>query len=400
MVDPVSVAHIITKLELGGAQQNTLFTVSHLDPARFRPVLITGEPALLDHEANAISGIEFHQIHSLRRPIRPLADVQSLVSLTRLLAQIKPVIVHTHSSKAGILGRFAARFAHVPIIVHSVHGFGFTPEQPRFVQRMLVALERHTGRFTKRFFAVSEANRRLGMTLGIFSAERCVVVRSGVDLQSIRRTMVDAAAKKQELGLDPERPTIGTIAPFKSQKAPVDFVRMAALVHREQPHTQFVMVGDGELRQAVEEEIRRCGLSSACRLLGWRRDIPEIMRCLNVFVLTSRWEGLPRVYLESLASGVPVVGTRVDGAPEVIRDGINGYLLEPGDVNGLAERVVFLLAHPNHAKQMGRNAESVPPEFDIHEMVRQQEREYERLVTQWREHVVRQERRHATAARV
>ncbi|MBI4401223.1 MAG: glycosyltransferase family 4 protein [Nitrospirae bacterium] len=380
MTTPVTVAHIITKLELGGAQQNTLFTVAHLDPARFRSALITGEPGLLDQEARTLPGVAFYQIPSMVRPIRPVADLRALLALTALLKKLKPAIVHTHSSKAGILGRLAAWWVGVPIMVHSIHGFGFTRYQHPAVRRVLIALECVAARLTARFFAVSEANRRVGIELGLFNPDRCAVIRSGVDLAAIRQTRVDVPAKKRELGLAPDRPVVGMVAPLKPQKAPLDFVRMAALVHQARPDVGFVLAGDGELRDAVEAEVHRLGLSGAFRLAGWRRDIAEIMRCLDVFVLTSLWEGLPRVYLEALASGVPVVGTRVDGAAEVMQDGINGYLVEPGDVRSLADRVLSLLAHPDEAANMGRNGRSLPPEFDIHEMVRQQEREYERLL--------------------
>jgi glycosyltransferase involved in cell wall biosynthesis len=375
-----AVCHIITKLELGGAQQNTLFTVAHLDPAKFRPILITGEPGLLDGEARKLPGVEFHQIPSMVREIRPLEDLRALFALTRLLRRLKPAIVHTHSSKAGILGRVASRLAGVPVIVHSIHGYGFTRFQSFPVRRMLMALECLAAKITTRFFAVSEANRRLGVELGLFPDDRCVVIRSGVDLAAIRKTGVDTTAKKRELGLEPGRPVVGMVAPMKPQKAPLDFVRVAARVAAKKPETQFLFVGDGDLREAMEADIARLDLMKSFRLAGWRRDVPAIMRCLDVFVLTSLWEGLPRVYLEALASGVPVVGTRVDGASEVVRDGVNGYLLAPGDVQGLADRVLSLLANPTLAADMGRRGESLPQEFDIHDMVRRQEEEYDRLL--------------------
>jgi glycosyltransferase involved in cell wall biosynthesis len=151
-------------------------------------------------------------------------------------------------------------------------------------------------------------------------------------------------------------------------------------VAKKKPDAQFLFVGDGELRDAMEAEIARLDLVKSFRLAGWRRDVPALMRCLDVFVLTSLWEGLPRVYLEALASGVPVVGTRVDGAAEVVRDGVNGYLLAPGDVPGLADRVLALLGNPTLAADMGKRGGSLPPEFDIHDMVRRQEEEYERLL--------------------
>src|SRR5437016_11993102 len=126
-----TVCHIITKLELGGAQQNTLFTLSHLDPSRFRAVLITGEPGMLDREAEALPGVDFPQVLTMVRPLRPWRDLRALVSLTLLLRTLKPAIVHTHSSKAGVLGRLAAWFAGVPIIIHTIHGFGLRSEERR-----------------------------------------------------------------------------------------------------------------------------------------------------------------------------------------------------------------------------------------------------------------------------
>ncbi len=376
----VSVAHIVTKLELGGAQQNTLFTVSHLDAARFRPILITGEPGLLDREARALPGVEFHQVPSLVRPIRPWKDLRALAELTSLLLRLKPTIVHTHSSKAGLIGRWAARLAGAPIIVHSIHGYGFTPGQPPALRRALIAVERRAGRFTTRFFSVSEANRKRGVELGLFPAERCSLIRSGIDLEAFRNKRVDRDAKKRELGLEAGCPAIGMVAPLKPQKAPLDFVRLAALVHRARPDARFLFVGDGELRGAMEAEIKRLGLGPVLHLIGWRRDVAEIMRCLDVFVLTSLWEGLPRVYLEACASAVPVVGTRVDGASEVIREGVNGYLVEAGDVQAMADRALSLLAHPDAARRMGEQGRALPSEFDIRHMVRQQESEYDRLL--------------------
>ncbi len=378
----VTVAHIITQLELGGAQRNTLYTLTHLDPARFRRVLITGEPGMLDDEAKALEGVEWYRISSLTRPITPLSDIRALAKLTSLLSTLKPTIVHTHSSKAGILGRWAAWLAGVPVIIHSIHGYGFTPYQPILMRRGLIALERLAARCTTRFFAVSEANQRLGIKLGLFTAERSTVIRSGIDLDAFRQTRVDRAAKRRELGFHGGVPLIGMVGPLKPQKAPLDFVRLAAVVHRSRPDAKFLLVGDGALRPAVEAEVARLELNDAFRLVGWRSDMAAVLRCLDVFVLTSLWEGLPRVYLEALSSGVPVVGSRVDGASEVIQDGVNGYLIEPGDIRGFAERVLELLNHPDRAQTMGRKGQFLPVEFDIHEMVRQQEREYANLLSE------------------
>ena len=378
---PTSVCHIITKLELGGAQRNTLFTVSHLDRSRFRTFLVSGEGGILDAEAQALLGQDYHCLPQLIREIRPLRDLQAFFALTALLRRLRPTIVHTHSSKAGILGRLAAWAAHVPVIIHSIHGFGFTSHQHPLQRWLLIAVERVAARVTTRFFAVSAANRDQGIAHHLFSSDQCTVVRSGVDLHTIRRATVDKAAKKRALGCDPAGPLIGMVAPLKPQKAPLDFIRAMARVQAACPTVGIILVGDGELRPAVEAEADRLGLRTCVKLLGWRRDVAEILHCLDVFVLTSLWEGLPRVYLEALTAGVPIVGTRVDGAEEVITDGRNGYLLDPGDVEGIAERVLRLLN--DDALRLGmsrRAATTLSAEFDIYEMVRQQEREYNRLL--------------------
>ena len=377
------VCHIITKLELGGAQQNTLFTVAHLNPSTFHPILIVGESGFLDAEARALPHVEFHQVPVLVRRMHPLRDLQALWVLTRLLRRLRPTIVHTHSSKAGILGRIAAKLAGVPIIIHSIHGFGFTPRQHSVYRRALIFAERTVSAWTTRFFSVSEANRRQGIAHGLFPPDRCTVIRSGVDFQAIRQVTVSVPEKKRTLGLDRDRPVVGVIAAMKPQKAPLDFVRLAAVVAATRPDCQFVMVGDGELRPMVEAEIRRLTLDRAFHLLGWRRDVPDILRCLNVLVLPSLWEGLPRVYLEAILSGVPIVGTRVDGGEEVVRDGITGYLVEPGDILGMATRVLEIF---NEGWQRPSDSPEslLGPEFDIWEMVHRQEAEYLQLIRECR----------------
>src|SRR5918912_757436 len=144
MMTPVRVAHIITKLELGGAQLSTLFVVAHLDRSRFVPILIAGEAGLIDDDARNIDDLEFYQLPSLGRAIRPWHDLRALIELTWLLKTVKPGIVHTHSSKAGILGRWAAWLAGVPIIIHTVHGYGITPAHRRWLRLLLIGLERLT----------------------------------------------------------------------------------------------------------------------------------------------------------------------------------------------------------------------------------------------------------------
>lgn len=379
------VVHVITKLELGGAQQNTLYTVRHLDRRRFDVALVTGPGGELLEEAGAIPDCRLHVVPDLVREIAPVHDLRALVALARLLARERReaggrLIVHTHSSKAGILGRAAACLAGVPVVVHSIHGYGFHAGQPAVVRRLYVALEQAAARWTDAFVAVAEESRRTGVALGLFPAERCEMIRSGIEIEAFRPRAGVREATRAALGVPPAAVLVGMIACLKPQKAPEDFVAAAARIRAAVPEACFVLAGDGERRGAVEAAVRAAGLEGRFRLLGWRRDVPELLAAIDVLVLTSRWEGLPRVIPQAMAAGRPVVATRVNGSPEAVRDGVTGYLVPPGDVAGLAARVVELLRDPARRAAMGRAGAAAVGEFDAAEMVRRQEALYERLL--------------------
>ncbi len=385
MSRPVPVIHIITKLEFGGAQQNTLHTVSALDRQRFTPVLMTGPEGYLMDEARGMEmehDVELKVVPSMERPIRPGMDRAAYGEIVRMLAPFRggPAIVHTHSSKAGILGRWAARRAGVPVIIHSIHGFGFTPTQSRAKRWLFMSAEKVTSRITDHFIAVSHSNRDDGIRLGLFTPERCTVIRSGFDLEFFREAEKLTSDIFQDPGIPEKSPVVLMVACLKPQKAPLDFVRMAARVHKTVPEARFLLAGDGELGNAVEDEISKLDMSGIVLPLGWREDVPELMKSSRVVVLTSLWEGLPRVIPQAMAAGRPVVANAVDGSVEAIRDGVDGYLCEPGDIEGMAERVSDLLLDPARSETMGMAGQGAVGEFDRDTMVRRQEELYERLL--------------------
>ena len=386
-MDRTTVVHIITKLELGGAQQNTLFTVGHLNRARHNPVLISGAEGILVEEAKRLDGVQVHCLPELVREIRPLKDMAALVKIRRILKQVKRdangsgVIVHTRSSKAGILGRWAARLAGIRLIIHSVHGFSFNDFQPSLVRAFYIFLERVTAPITKVFITVSEANREEGIKKRIVTRDKVTLIRSGIDIKKFREVSGDRMTRRRNLGVDTDDPVIAMVACFKPQKAPLDFVRVARIVLNEIGNARFFLVGDGTLRPQIEVLIRKLGLENSVNLLGWRKDIPEIMHSIDLLVLTSLWEGLPRVLPQAMASGIPVVATNVDGSPEVVKNGLNGYLLPPGDVTGMARKVIYLLKNPEVARAMGQRGRTLVEDFDIMKMVNQQEVLYAKLIT-------------------
>jgi glycosyltransferase involved in cell wall biosynthesis len=376
----IRVTHILTRPELGGAQANTLHTVRHLDRRLFAPALITSPQGPLAAEMADIPDAEVDFVPELVRDIRPLTDWEALSRIETLLRRSRPHIVHTHSTKAGLLGRWAARRAGIPTVIHSVHGFPFHDHMPAPRRALYKAIERHAGRMTDRFVCVARSDIRKGVEAGIFTEGEVELIRSGIPLAPFRDAQGRGRALRAELEIPASAPLVGMVACLKPQKDPVAFVQMAARVLTRVPGAWFLMVGDGELRAQVESARDALGIEPRFRMVGWRRDIPAVMDALNVVVLTSLHEGLPRVVPEAMASGCPVVATAVDGTPEAVREGETGYLVAPRDVDGLTSHVVALLQDPGRARTLGEAGRSRVAEFDIDAMVRGQEQMYRRLL--------------------
>jgi glycosyltransferase involved in cell wall biosynthesis len=371
MVRKYKIVHLITRLDLGGAQQNTLHCVRHHDRERFDVELVAGRGGVLDAEARAIADAGIHIVPYLKHAISPWSDVAALFRLRSHFRSRGVDLVHTHSSKAGIVGRLAAFLAGVPVVVHTAHGWSFNRTQPGGVRRGFVMLERMAAPITDRLIMVSRSNLDEGLALRIGRAGQYAVVRSGIDAAEFRAAGRDRDAVRAELGCEPHHVLVGTVACLKPQKGPLDFVRAAAAAHARSERLRFVMAGDGELRAEVETLARQLGLGDVLRVLGWRRDVAELLRAMDVFLLTSRFEGLPRVVLQAMASGVPVVATAVDGTPEVVRDGRSGLLVPPESPETAADRVLELVADPELRRRCVDEASRVlDGSFDIHRMVR------------------------------
>jgi glycosyltransferase involved in cell wall biosynthesis len=380
----IVVLHIITKLELGGAQQNTLYTVLHLNRERFDPYLISGKGGVLDNEASKL-GSRLIFIPSLRRDIHPFFDLLALIELVRIIRKIRRshpealLIVHTHSSKAGILGRVAAYLAQVRLIIHTYHGFGFHDYQNKLLRRFYVGLERWIGKITRRIIFVSRNNASKAIELGIIK-ESPLLIRSGISFTSYQKEKLAGTDIRKELNLSSKVPLVTMVACFKEQKAPLDFIFTAREILKQAPDTHFLLVGDGELRSLIEGEIAKSGMNHAVTLLGWRRDVPEILASSDIFLLTSLWEGLPRVLIEARLSALPVVTTDIEGADEIVDEGRSGFVVRKKDYLALADKVLYLLKNPALAKKMGEAGSKVPIEYDIDEMVQRQEKVYLDLI--------------------
>ncbi len=375
MPDKKKVFHVITKLELGGAQKVTLMTLERLPLERYELALVTGSEGLLIGEAVEIPGVRTVQVASLVREIRPIQDLGALWCLYRLFRRERPDFVHTHSSKAGILGRWAAWLAGVPYIFHTAHGFGFNRYQGAIIRTLYIWIERLTRRITTRLVFVSHSNVRTAESYNLIGNTPWILCRDAISV----REFLDSdkrERKSAEWGIPPGRTLVGMVACFKPQKAPLDFVDVAAKVLESQSDVHFVMVGDGDLRPAIESRIRERGVGDNMTLLGWRKDMPDVYASLGIVVLTSLWEGLPCVFSEAMASSRPLVVTDADGAREAITDGENGYIHAPRDVDALARSVVKLVNDRELRVAMGRRGRARVAQFDIATAVATLESEY------------------------
>lgn len=374
------VHHLITKLELGGAQQNTLFCCGHHDRTRYAVSLGFGPGGVLDEEAERLTDVDLHRFPRLKREVRPSDDAAFLAEFAVFLRKRRVDVLHTHSSKAGILGRFAAALARVPVVVHTVHGWGFHDFQRAPVRAAYVLLERAAARTTDRLIAVSVENRDRGLAEGIGTGSLYRVIRSGIDAREFGAPTRPRAETRRSLGLPEDARVVLTVGNFKPQKAPLDFIRMAAEVRRHSRDAWFVMAGDGELLEASGRLARELGVADRIVFAGWRRDVPDLLHAADVFALTSLFEGLPRSVLQAQAAGLPVIATRAGGTPEAVQEGISGHILAPRDVSGFASRVVELLTDPDRARAMGEAGKArLGREFDIRVMLGQVEDVYRDL---------------------
>ncbi|MEE8320121.1 MAG: glycosyltransferase family 4 protein [bacterium] len=379
-MNQIPVVHIITKMELGGAQQVALDILSQMDHHRFTPVLITGPEGYLLDEARSM-GFEVHIAKSMEREIRPVRDFVAYREIREILSGIpEAAVVHTHSSKAGILGRWAAAKAGIPVIIHTIHGFGIPPTQPLYMRSVLRIAERLTSRISTHLVAVSESNRSDGVRWGIFGADKCSVIYCGFDLEPIYTALPIREDLESSHGIPLQAPLVLMVACLKPQKAPLDYVRVAETVHGSRPDAHFMVAGDGELAGEMVREVKRAGLEEKFHLLGWRNDVFSLMKSSDLVVLTSLWEGLPLVIPQAHAAGKPFIATSVDGSVEAIADGVNGFLCPPRESGAMADRILTILSDPDLAKRMGDEGKERAKLFNRERMVRMYEDLYSKLL--------------------
>lgn len=374
----INLLYVITKLELGGAQKQLLSLIENLDQGRFVPFLLTAQDGLLVQEASAIRGLKLIKSRFLERPINLLNDLAVLFEIVRIIKKNNIHIVHTHSSKAGILGRWAAKLAKTKIIVHTVHGWSFNDYQPALRRNFFLWLERITALFTNKLIVVCYCDKQRGLANRIGAEDKYIIIRYGINHEKFKKIPQNL---KQELGIAASDLVVTMVSCLKEQKWPAGFINLALKVIRTSLGIKFVLVGDGVLRKQLEKIIVKFNLKGRVFLTGWRLDIPRILSETDIFVLTSLWDGLPISVLEAMAASCPVVVTNTGGIREVVVEGKTGLMTSPGDLNGMARKLEVLIKDVNLRKQMGEQARiHLTGKYCLENMVRENQELYEELI--------------------
>jgi glycosyltransferase involved in cell wall biosynthesis len=387
----IKIVHIITRLDRGGSAQNTLLTCLGLN-GKYDLVLAHGlslESQMTGWEKQSVDtqikkaaegGVKLIAIPFLMRRIDPIHDLRAFLSLWKLMIKERPHIVHTHTSKAGLLGRWAAKMAGVPVIVHTPHGHVFYGHFGPLLSRFFVIIEKLTASITDRMVALTKAEGNDYNTFLVCNPDKMVTIHSGVDIARYAAARVNIEEKKRSLGLDPKGLVVGTVGWLLPIKGPVHLLKAMARIWHRNPDIDLVFVGKGELEEALRAEAFRRGVSDKVTFLGWRDDIPEIMQILDVFVLPSLNEGMGRVLVEAMAAGKAIVASDAGGIPDLIIHGHNGFLVPPKDSNRLAEAIITLLKDTHRREEMGKNGKLLAKRYSVESMVDKIETLYEELL--------------------
>ena len=392
-MEKTRVIHIITRLDKGGSAETTLHIVSSLNMEKYDVFLAHGlsresnmsimekevvESDLLLAEAK---GVRVFALPSLVRRLSFKNDLLAFINIYRLIRRIRPHIVHTHTSKAGLLGRLASFLARVPIIIHTPHGHVFHSYYGPVMTKVFVFAEKILSFMTDKITALTNRERDEHLEEGIASIEKYVVIHSGVMLDRLMNMSVDAGAVRGEFGIAQDSNVIGVVGRLVPIKGHKYLVSAAKRIIKEFRNTVFVFVGDGYLSSRLERQAESVGVRKNIIFTGWRKDAVEILDLFDILVLPSLNEGMGKVLVEGMALGKPIIASNVGGIIDLVRNGENGILVPPGDSDALGEAILQLLKDKNLSEKLGKNGKAmVYPEFDASVMVKQIDDLYESLL--------------------
>lgn len=377
----IKIIHIITRLDKGGSAENTLLTAEGLDKKIYDIILIKGpsiESGMAEDEAVAVEksiieaereGVRILTVPGLVRRISPFHDIKTLFALIKILRYERPHIVHTHTSKAGILGRWAAYFCRVPIIIHTPHGHVFWGYFGRLKTSFYIVLEKITAFITDKIIALTEQEKNDHLRFRIADGDKFSVVHSGIRLDRFSNLSVDPADIRRKLGISGGDLVVGTTGRLTTVKGHRQLIEAAVNIVDARPNTTFVFLGDGELSDELKNMASGLGMKEKMKFPGWRPDVAEVMSVFDLFVLPSLNEGMGRVLVEAMALGKPIVASDVGGIPDLVVHGKNGYLVPPGDARRLSAAISDLIEHPEKRIKMGENGKKRAIDYSADAMV-------------------------------
>ena len=383
----VKVINIVTRLNIGGVAHHVTSLMRGLDRIKYEQQLVcglegVGERSMREHiQAQGVTPILVPQL--VGNPRLNLSDAMAFAHILRLLRRERPMILHTHTSKAGLLGRLAARLTGVPIIVHTFHGLVLKGHYGPLKTNVARTVERWLARFSDRLIAVSDEDKKDLLAYRIAPTDKIEVIPLGLELDHFLSSRKRRGVLHRELGLDFASRLIGIvgrIVPIKNHRLFFDAMTPVLAKH---PTAHVVVAGDGDLRPEMERYVREMGIANRVSFLGWRHDLPQVYTDLDVLVISSNNEGTPVSAIEAMAAGRPVVATRVGGLPDVISDGDTGYLVAPGNVEQLASAVERVLGDGETTDRLRRNArESVKGKFTVARLAADIDLLYRRLLAE------------------
>ena len=361
------VLHVITRLTLGGSAENTVASIVGLNRAGYDCALAVSfresEAAVLEDARRR--GARLLDVPSLRREVVPLSDMAALRQLLRIIAAERPAIVHTHTSKAGFIGRLAARLARVPAVIHQPHGHIFYGYYGPRLTRFYTALERRAAVWSDRIITLTERGTEEHLARGIGRRGQFVAVPSGVPVDRVRSAAPPRAAARARLGLEPDAFVVAALGRFVPIKGFDLLVEALPAVVAGVGSARLLLIGDGPERAALEARARALGVADRVCVTGAVADAVPCLAAADLLVAPSRNEGMGRVLVEAMALGIPVVGAAVGCIPGVILDGECGRLVPPGDPAALARAIVDLGRDAAQRRKLGEAALRRAEEFSM-----------------------------------
>ncbi len=369
----IKVLHIITRLDKGGSAENTFITITGLDEDNYDVTLMSG--LVKDPMQDRTKEIEAHDIKhifisELARDISIIRDLKALLKIYIFLRKERFDIVHTHTSKAGLLGRLAAKLAGVPIIVHTPHGHVFFGYFKPVKTKIFIFLEKLASHMTDKIVALTDREKDDYRLFKTTREEKSVVINSGVDLNRFKELSVrEKQDFKKELGLPENSLVVGTVGRLVPVKGQEFLIEAAKHIIPKYPSMLFMFAGDGYLRQNLERKAQEMGIKENVIFLGWRDDADKIISIYDIFVLPSLNEGMGRVLVEAMALGKPIVASRVGGIPDLIAHGQNGFLVPPRNPEQLAKYIQILIEDKEKRESMGQAGKKISLSFSQEAMI-------------------------------